>query len=146
MSCFYIFNLDQATVEELINHPVHITDTKSISSFIPFCSFGNHTNGKFVGNISLPVCDLFREKIINGQLCYQADVDDYMKGIDDWMQTLGTGFNFIIDFNEEYDVKNIITNNTSTESVQHSASYHSGAAYKGKSLKFSYVKWTCGTK
>ena len=108
MSCFHIFTLDQPTVEELINHPVHITDTKSISSFIPFCSFGTNTNGKFVGNISLPVCDLFKEKIINGQLCYEADVDHYMKGIDDWMQTLETGFNFIIDFNEEYDVKNFI--------------------------------------
>ena len=61
-----------------------------------------------MSNFTLPVCDLFREKIISGQLCYQADVDQYMKGIDDWDQTLETGFNFIIDFNEEYDVKNFI--------------------------------------
>ena len=108
MSCIHIFISDQPTIEELINHPVHISDTKSISSFIPFCSFGNHIGGKFVGNISLPVCDLFREKIISGQLCYEADVDHYMKGIDDWDQTLETGFNFIIDFNEEYDLKNFI--------------------------------------
>ena len=108
MSCIHIFISDQPTIEELINHPVHISDTKSISSFIPFCSFGNHIGGKFVGNISLPVCDLFREKIISGQLCYEADVDQYMKGIDDWDQTLETGFNFIIDFNEEYDLKNFI--------------------------------------
>ena len=63
--------------EELINHPVHISDQTSLGTFIPFCSLGDHIIGRQSGHFQEPVCHLFREKIVRGQLCYEADINKY---------------------------------------------------------------------
>ena len=122
----------------LVNHPVHVSEEEKLSAFIPFCSFEDGICEDFQGSL----CRIFREKVVSGQVCYEADINQFKNNVHSWKRSLQRGFSFIVDTNEEYDVKNIITNNTPTENVQHSASYHSGAAYKGKSIKFSYVKWT----
>ena len=121
----------------LVNHPVHVSEEEKLSAFIPFCSFEYGLFEDFQGSL----CRIFREKVVFGQVCYEADINQFKNNVHSWKRSLQKGFSFIVDTNEEYDVRNIITNNTSTESVQHSASYHSGAAYKG-SIKFSSVKWT----
>ena len=92
--------------KEFINHPVHISDKKAPSTFIPFCSFGG--SGKELGNFQDSVCKVFREKIVNGQVCYEADVNQYKKDIVNWEEALQKGFSFIVDTNDEYDVKNLI--------------------------------------
>ena len=95
-------------VEELINHPAHISDRNTISAFIPFCSFGFNVDliGEKLSNFQVPVCSLFRKKIFSGQVCYEADLNQFKNKID-WKRALKKGFSFIIDTNDEYDVKNL---------------------------------------
>ena len=100
-------------VEELINHPAHISDRNTISAFIPFCSFGFNPDlmGKKLNNFQVPVCSLFRKKIFSGQVCYEADLNQFKNKID-WKRALKKGFSFIIDTNDEYDVKNLFQRNS----------------------------------
>ena len=95
-------------IEGLINHPAHITRDMT-SSFIPFCSFGSSMEifGEEFSDFHVPVCRLFREKIVNGQVCYEADLNQYRDRVN-WKEALSSGFNLIIDTNDEYDVKNIM--------------------------------------
>ena len=95
-------------VEELINHPAHISDRNTISAFIPFCSFGFNVDliGEKLSNFQVPVCSLFRKKIFSGQVCYEADLNQFKNKID-WKRALKKGFSFILDTNDEYDVKNL---------------------------------------
>ena len=95
-------------LKELINHPVHISDRNSISAFIPFCSFGLNVDliGKKLSNFQVPVCSLFRKKIFSDQVCYEADLNQFKNKIE-WKRALKKGFSFIIDTNDEYDVKNL---------------------------------------
>ena len=95
-----------------MNHPVHILDRDgnlSPSSFIPFCSFGGDLSlmGTEADMFPIPVCNSFREKSFNGQLCYEADINKY-KGRVDWQNSLQTGLSFVVDINEEYNIKKII--------------------------------------
>ena len=99
----------------LINHPVHISNTTlSPSSFIPFCSFGSDIEllGEKLSNFQFPVCNLFREKIVDGQVCYETDLNQLKKGVISkkvhWEDTLHKGLSLIIDTNEEYDVKKLL--------------------------------------
>ena len=55
----------------------------------------------------IPVCRSFREKSFNGQLCYEADINQY-KGRVDWQRSLQTGLSFVVDINEEYNIKKTI--------------------------------------
>ena len=63
--------------------------------------------GEEFSNFHVPVCRLFREKIVNGQVCYEADLNQYRDRVN-WKEALSSGFNLIIDTNDEYDVKNIM--------------------------------------
>ena len=104
-----ILALGSPNIEELINHPVHITGNILSSTFIPFCSFGLSMDifGEELPNFHVPVCRLFREKIINGQVCYEADLNQYRDRVN-WKEALSSGLTLIIDTNDEYDVKNIL--------------------------------------
>ena len=59
-----------------------------------------------MSNFQVPVCNLFRKKIFSGQVCYEADLNQFKDKID-WKRALKKGFIFIIDTNDEYDVKNL---------------------------------------
>ena len=63
--------------------------------------------GEELPNFQIPVCRLFRKKIVNGQICYEADLNQYRDRVK-WKEALSSGLNLIIDTNDEYDVKNII--------------------------------------
>ena len=56
---------------------------------------------------NLPVCGLFTEKIVEGQLCYEADLNQF-KSLVKWRDALQDGLSMVIDTNDEYDVKNIL--------------------------------------
>ena len=92
---------------------MHISTYTNISAFIPFCSFGSNLIGEKLGNFKGPVCDQFREKIVNGQICFEADMNQYKEGSENWEKALRDGFSFIVDTNEEYDVKNLMIKKTS---------------------------------
>ena len=63
--------------------------------------------GPKLTNFPVPVCRLFREKIVAGQVCYEADLNQYRNKVN-WKEALLTGLTLIIDTNEEFDVKNIM--------------------------------------
>ena len=107
---------DSSEVERLISHPVHIEDSRpSPSAFIPFCSLGGDlaSLGRKSPYFTMPVCAAFREKIVGGQLCYQAQLPRYGRG--GWKETLQKGLSLVIDINQEYDVKSLLSRNINTK-------------------------------
>ena len=111
--------LEQTNIEELINFPVHISNKTNLAAFIPFCSFGQGLIGRELDQFEGGVCDLFRDKVVSGQLCYEAELNQFKKDGDIWEEDLQRGFSFIIDTNEEYDVKNIMLERTTGRNVQY---------------------------
>ena len=110
---------DSSEVERLINHPVHIDDSRaSPSAFIPFCSLGGDLEilGRKSPSFSVPVCAAFREKMVGGQLCYEAQLGSYgSEG--GWREALQEGLSLVIDTNQEYDVKNLMTRNRNNKQI-----------------------------
>ena len=88
-----------------INHPPHILNedgNKSLSSFIPFCSFGNNMTamGTEVKGFDIPVCNSFKAKVIHDQLCYEVDLKKYEKK-ENRENELKHGLFLVLDLNED---------------------------------------------
>ena len=65
--------------------------------------------GKTMEDFQVPVCSLFTEKIVSGQVCYEADINQFKTNeLVDWATSLKRGLSFIVDTNEEYQMKTII--------------------------------------
>ena len=69
-----------------------------------------------LNNFQVPVCALFKEKVVKGQVCYEADVNQ-LKNKVDWKSALQKGLSLIIDTNDEYDVRNLLVKK-STKSLE----------------------------
>ena len=54
--------------------------------------------GKTTPNFSEPVCNIFREAVLEGQLCYQADLNALMDRVDR-ENIAAEGFMFLLDYN-----------------------------------------------
>ena len=102
---------------DLLNHPVHILDDNlnlSPSAFIPFCSFDGNSDllGRDYGNFSLPVCSSFKKRLLEGQLCYQIDVNRVIN--DKSVAGLQKGgLTLLVDVNAEKDLFSVL--NTTPE-------------------------------
>ena len=50
----------------------------SPSSFIPFCEFGGNMSalGVKIEEFYAPVCNSFKARVLNNQLCYEVDVNE----------------------------------------------------------------------
>ena len=49
--------------------------------------------------------------MVEGQVCYEADINQFKdKDTVNWVAALNRGFGFIVDTNEEYDVKHFYEN------------------------------------
>ena len=106
-------------IEKLINHPVHIDKMGTVpSSLIPFCSFGGEMDlfGEKISKFQVPVCNLFREKIVRGQVCYEANLSQYKDNFTNWEEALQIGLTLIVDTNDEYDVRNLLIENNNNSS------------------------------
>ena len=75
--------IDHPNLSTVTNHPVHIVDKDiniSPSSFIPFCWFGK---GLKIGINSemfkVSVCNNFKPKLRNDQVCYEMDPNQLLK-------------------------------------------------------------------
>ena len=76
--------IDNPKLAAIANHPVHIVNEEgntSPSSFIPFCWFGDNKsisikNEKF----NVPVCNSFKPKLRNDQVCYEMDPNKLLNG------------------------------------------------------------------
>ena len=59
---------------------------------------------------------------MSGRLCYEADINQYMKSNGNLGDILNQGFGFIVDTNDEYDVKNIMKQGESRENLRNTSS------------------------
>ena len=89
-------------------HPVHIMtkeNSLSPSAFIPFCDFGGNMSsmGVKIDQFDVPVCNCFQAKILNDQLCYEVDLKS-LSNRNNINRELKSGFNFIMDYNEDRQV------------------------------------------
>lgn len=92
-------------MKEVNNHPVHILNKNgnfSPSAFIPFCSFGENLLlvGTKIDEFDFPICNIFVPKVLNNQLCYEADLAK-LKDNSDLVNQYEMGLVLIIDFNED---------------------------------------------
>ena len=100
----YIFK-ERRSAEVISNHPVHLMNengNKSQSAFIPFCTFGGDlaVMAKKIDNFDVPVCNSFRAKILQNQLCYEVDLNKY-KNISNIENQLSKGLTFLYDTNKD---------------------------------------------
>ena len=101
--------LKHQNLAEVTNHPVHIVSedkTLSPSSFIPFCWFGKNKNlSQKIEKFNLTVCNNFKPKLRNDQVCYEIDPNELLyKG-----QTANDKvLYFIIDENKDRQTKESI--------------------------------------
>ena len=56
--------------------------------------------GVIIDQFSVPVCNSFQDKILNDQLCYEVDPNQY-KNINHDQIDLSLGLVFIMDYNED---------------------------------------------
>ena len=98
-------NLDLLRKSEYIhtisNHPVHILDKNGVlspSSFIPFCQFGDKVLGEKIPQFPVPICNIFRPKILNDQLCYELDDNS---NVSYSSSSFNKGLTLFIDNNED---------------------------------------------
>ena len=90
------------------NHPVHIIDEEgnlSKSAFIPFCEFAGNLSimGVKIDEFQYPVCNSFKARVMNDELCYEVDLNKY-KDSDDMEKKLKVGLVFFMDYNEDRQV------------------------------------------
>ena len=62
-----------------------------------------------MNNFQARVCSLFKKKIVSGKVCFEADLNQYKKSVN-WENSIKKGFSFIVDTNDEYDVRNLLEN------------------------------------
>ena len=90
--------------------------------------------GRKTSKFNVPVCSVFHEKIVGGEICYEANIDKYRKMVG-LREALQGGLSLVIDTNEEYDVKNLFTSDTNTESSKQNT--NTFLAYNGESKQQS---------
>ena len=73
--------LENPYLSSVTNHPVHVLDDElgvSISSFIPFCWFGSLDLNTESDGLNISVCDQFKPKLRNDQVCYEIDPNNLL--------------------------------------------------------------------
>ena len=95
-------------LKKVSRHPVHIKDVKgrmSPSSLIPFCGIGRDMSamGVKIDKFDIPVCNSFTEGVLNNQLCYKVDPNNFMqrKNI---VEGFKAGITLVLDYNEDREV------------------------------------------
>ena len=72
--------IEDQNLSQLTNHPVHVIDKEPTSSFIPFCWLGVDLDvSRESERFSLSVCNSFKPKLRNDQVCYEMDPNDFLK-------------------------------------------------------------------
>ena len=77
----------------------------SPSAFIPFCEFGGNMSAMSINKepFKVPICNSFRDKILNDQLCYEVDLNSFSNK-NNIEKELKSGFIFMMDYNEDRQV------------------------------------------
>ena len=117
MDSFILSVADTRENRVLMNHPVHIVDSDtgktSPSAFIPFCDFAGKMGdvGTKLPEFDLPVCNSFTKTVIDGQLCYELEVNKFYTE-PRVEEQLTKGLTLILDYNED---RNLIRVNEGEE-------------------------------
>lgn len=105
----------------------------SPSSFIPFCSFGEEVLGEKVKEFDIPVCNIFKPKILYDQICYESDLELLKKEDTNLRKKQReSGLILVLDYNEDrqinkfgvdtFDQRDMI--NFSDQQITNSVSIH----------------------
>ena len=62
------------------------------------------TMGVRIDQFNKPVCNSFKAKIYNGQVCYEVDLSKFASKESNIEEKLNTGFAFLMDYNEDRQV------------------------------------------
>ena len=77
----------------------------SPSALIPFCGIGRNMSamGVKIDKFDIPVCNSFTERVLNDQLCYEVDPNNFIqrKNI---LEGFKTGITLVLDYNEDREV------------------------------------------
>ena len=105
---------NSSEILKLYYHPVHFgveEETGSPTALVPFCQFGPDMarTGRTSSHFDIPVCNIFREKIVSDQLCYQVDINKFQhnKSEHNRRRDFRDGLLLIIDVNEEYQTEDL---------------------------------------
>ena len=73
------------------------------TSLIPFCAFGGNESamGIKIPQVEVPVCNSFKAKIFNDQLCYTVDPNEYKKKL---AKQDDLSLELILNYNEDREV------------------------------------------
>ena len=76
--------LGSQELHKVTNHPIHLIDADvnlSPTALIPFCSFKKEMSmiGEKVDQFTVPVCNIFKPRILNDQLCYEVDPNKFIQ-------------------------------------------------------------------
>ena len=96
--------INSELLHQLSNHPGHIVNEQgniSPSALIPFCEFGDNSfiMGIAIKAFNVPVCNSFKAKLLNNQLCYQLDLNKVNSKFS--AESLKSGLTLFVDNNEE---------------------------------------------
>ena len=69
------------------------------TALIPFCAFSNNfsTMGVKIDQFDVPICNIFKAKVHEDQLCYEADIDNFKQESQDTELSVS----FFIHYNED---------------------------------------------
>ena len=72
--------------------------------------------GVYTDMFTVPVCNIFEETMLDGQLCYQADLDRFRNMVD--KKKIATeGFVFLLDYNENRMVDSFLLQKNEKEAM-----------------------------
>ena len=131
--------------ERIVNHPPHILSAAgemSPSSLIPFCQLGDDMTamGRKVPHFTRAVCSAFRETVLEGQVCYEVDVNKFRES-EDWKtgESMEFGVGILVDTNEEYDTKRFYPSNLETNRSNAESSLRSYVKFEDSSKVKIYL-------
>ena len=90
-------------IDLISQHPVHILGPDGVfnpTAFIPFCKVGSEVLGDTIANFSQPVCNVFKPKQFEGQLCFTIDLENIYPR-PEFGNGPSKGLSLLLDLNEE---------------------------------------------
>ena len=87
--------------------------------------------GRKVDGFQVPVCSAFTRKIVNDQLCYEIDLNRFRDQVE-WKESLQSGLSLVIDTNDEYDVRKLLTEDGNFKTEEDMLDSYSNKDLQGK--------------
>ena len=94
--------------------------------------------GETMDNVDFPVCNKFRPRVLQGQLCYSVDVNEFMDQIE--TEKLQNGLVLLIDYNR----MRMLTNNNARTNQKNSTDVFDVMKLKEKNTNFMIHIHTIG--